>query len=290
MLKRLLSRGKATEDGTASFEGKIVLVTGAASGFGRGIAMAFARAGADLVLADINEEGLRETARIVEDLGRKVLTKRVDVSNRAEMEEFAGEVLSEWGRVDVLVNNAGVGVGGELVNIPLDDIEWITGINLMGEVYGTRLFLPQMIERGEGHVVNIGSLSSLVVLPLHIAYTTAKFGVAGFSEALWVECHRRGVGVTLVCPGAISTDIVTNTRAHASNSRQQKMTEKYESMLQEKGMHPEKAGQLVLEAVARDRFLLLIGSEAYFLYYLRRLFPNFVRRLASAATGLSSGK
>ena len=188
------------------------------------------------------------------------------------------------------MNNAGVGVGGELVNIPLDDIEWITGINLMGEVYGTRLFLPQMLERGEGHVVNVGSLSSLVVLPLHIAYTTAKFGVGGFSEALWVECHRRGVGVTLVCPGAISTNIVANTHAFASNERQKRFTDRYEKMLQEKGMHAEKAGQLVVEAVARDRFLLLIGSEAYFMYYLRRFFPNFTRRLVSAATGFATGK
>ncbi len=283
-------KGSKSRKDTAHFDGKIILVTGAASGFGRGIALAFARAGSDLVLADINEEGLRETARMVEDAGSKVLARRVDVSDRAEMEEFAEEVLSEWDRVDVLVNNAGVGVGGELVNIPLDDIEWITGINLMGEIYGTRLFLPQMLERGEGHVVNVGSLSSLVVLPLHIAYTTAKFGVAGFSEALWVECHRRGVGVTLVCPGAISTNIVTNTRAFASNKRQREMTERYEKMLQEKGMHPEKAGQLVVEAVARDRFLLLIGGEAYFMYYLRRLFPNFARRLVSAATGFATGK
>jgi NAD(P)-dependent dehydrogenase (short-subunit alcohol dehydrogenase family) len=286
MLKSLLSSGK----GAASFEGKIVLVTGAASGLGRGITLAFARAGADLVLADINEDGLRETARMVEGLGRRVTIKRVDVSDRAQMEEFARDVLSEWGRVDILVNNAGVGVGGELVNIPLDDIEWITGINLMGEVYGTRLFLPQMIERGEGHVVNVGSLSSLAVLPFHIPYTTAKFGVAGFSEALWVECHRRGVGVTLVCPGAVSTNIGEGTRAYASNQRQKEMTERYERMLQEKGMDPEKAGRLVLEAVARDRFLLLIGREAYLLYYLRRFFPNFVRRLVSAATGYATGK
>jgi NAD(P)-dependent dehydrogenase (short-subunit alcohol dehydrogenase family) len=286
MLKRLLSRKK----GAASFEGRIVLVTGAASGFGRGIALAFARAGADLVLADVDEDGLRETARMVGDMGGKTLARRVDVSRRAEMEDFAAEVLSGWGRVDVLVNNAGVGVGGELVNIPLDDIEWITGINLMGEVYGTRLFLPQMLERGEGHVVNVGSLSSLVVLPLHIAYTTAKFGVGGFSEALWVECHRRGVGVTLVCPGAISTNIVANTRAFASNERQKRFTDRYEKMLQEKGMHAEKAGQLVVEAVARDRFLLLIGSEAYFMYYLHRFFPNFARRLVSAATGIATGK
>jgi short-subunit dehydrogenase len=285
-MKRSLSRAKNPQ----WFVGKIALVTGAASGLGRGIALAFAGAGCDLVLVDLNQAGLEETASLVEGIGRKCLIRQVDVSARTEMEKLAGEVLSEWGQVDVLVNNAGVGVGGELVNIPIEDIEWIMGINLMGEIYGTRFFLPQMIERGEGHVVNIGSLSSLVVLPFHIAYTTAKFGVAGFSEALWVECHRRGVGVTLVCPGAISTNIVTNTRAHASNGRQREATERFERILQERGLDPEEAGRLVLKAVARDRFLLLIGREAYLLYYLRRLFPNFIRRLVSMVTGLASGK
>lgn len=284
MLKRPFSLVKDPE----WFEGRIVLVTGAASGFGRGIALAFARAGCDLVLVDINETGLGETSSMVEDIGRRCLPKLTDVSDRAQMEKLAEEVLSEWGRVDVLVNNAGVGVGGELVNIPLDDIEWITGINLMGEIYGTRLLLPQMIERGEGHVVNVGSLSSLVILPFHIAYATTKYGIAGFSEALWVECHRRGVGVTLVCPGAISTNIGEGTRAYASNERQREFTEKYEAMLQEGGMDPEKAGQLVLEAVAKDRFLLLIGREAYLLYYLRRFFPSLVRRVATFATWFAS--
>jgi short-subunit dehydrogenase len=286
MFKRSLCRVK----GPQWFAGRIALVTGAASGLGRGIALALARAGCDLVLVDINEAGLRETASLAEGAGRKCLVKKVDVSARTQMEKLAEEVLSEWGRVDVLVNNAGVGVGGELVNIPLDDIEWITGINLMGEVYGTRLFLPQMIERGEGHVVNIGSLSSLVVLPFHIAYTTTKFGLAGFSEALWVECHRRGVGVTLVCPGAVSTNIGAGTRAYASNERQRETTERYERMLQERGMDPEEAGRKVLQAIAGDRFLLLLGREAYLLYYLRRCFPGFMRRVVSAATGYASGK
>jgi NAD(P)-dependent dehydrogenase (short-subunit alcohol dehydrogenase family) len=272
MLKRSCAHGKSPE----WFKGKKVLVTGAASGFGRGIALAFARAGCDLVLVDVNEKGLRETVSMVEDIGRECLDKLADVSDRLQMEKLAEEVLSAWGRVDILVN------------IPLDDIEWITGINLMGEIYGTRLFLPQMIERGEGHVVNVGSLSSLVILPFHIAYTTTKFGLAGFSEALWVECRRRGVGVTLVCPGAISTNIGEGTRAYASNKRQEETTERYEAMLQDRGMDPEKAGQLVLEAVARDRFLLLVGREAYLLYYLRRFFPGFMRKLVAFLTWFAS--
>ncbi len=284
MLKRLFSCGK----GKDGFAGKIVLVPGAASGLGRGIALAFARAGSDLVLVDINEERLHETAVMVEEAGSRALTKRVDVSNREEMVGLAEDVLSEWGRVDILVNNAGVGVGGELVNVPLDDIEWITGINLMGEIYGTRLFLPQMVERGGGYIVNVGSLSSMVILPFHIAYTTTKHGLAGFSKALWAECRRHGVGVTLVCPGAVSTNIGEGTRAYPSNERQAKSTERFERMLAEKGMDPMEAGQRVLEAVAKDRFLLLLGSEAYLMYYLTRLFPGFMLRIVAWITAYVS--
>jgi short-subunit dehydrogenase len=286
VLRRLVNSGRKKVE----FAGKIVLVTGAASGLGRGIALAFARAGSDLVLVDIDEERLRETAAMVEEAGSRALTKRVDVSSRVEMEGLADEVLSQWGRVDILVNNAGVGMGGELVNVPMDDIEWITGINLMGEIYGTRLFLPQMVERGGGYIVNVGSLSSLVILPFHINYATTKHGLAGFSKALWAECRRHGIGVTLVCPGAISSNIGERTRAFPGNERQREMTERFERMLQERGMDPMEAGQRVLEAVAADRFLLLLGSEAYLMYYLTRLFPNFMLRVVSAITRFASAK
>lgn len=270
------------------FKGKIVLVTGAASGLGRGIALAFARSGSDLVLVDINEGGLAETAAMVEAAGSRSLTKRVDVANRDQMKAMAAEVLSERGRVDILVNNAGVGVGGELVNVPIEDIEWIVGINLMGEIYGSRLFLPQMIERGQGHIVNVASLSGLVLLPFHIAYTTTKFGLAGFSNALWADVRRHGIGVTLVCPGAVRTNIAEGTRMHAQSEIQQQSAERFERMLQERGMDPEEAGRLILAAVARDKFLVLLGKEAYLLYYLTRLFPGAMRRLVASITKVVS--
>jgi short-subunit dehydrogenase len=270
-----------------SFKGKIVLVTGAASGLGRGIALAFARAGSDLVLVDINKAGMAETAAMAEACGSRTLCRRADVSSREQMEAMAGDVLSEWGRVDILVNNAGVAVAGELANIPIEDIEWIVGINLMGEIYGTRLFLPQMIQRGEGHIINVASLSALVLLPLHIAYTTTKFGLNGFSSALWAEVRRHGVGVSLVCPGAVSTNIAQGTREHTTKS-QRDSAERFERMLAERGMDPEEAGQRILEAVARNKFLILLGGEAYAFYYLTRLFPASMRRLVAFATKVIS--
>jgi short-subunit dehydrogenase len=280
MAKKPLARRKSPE----WFCGKIVLVTGAASGLGRGIALAFARAGCDLVLVDVDQAGMDETAVTVEGIGRRSLVKRVDVSMRAEMERMAEEVLSAWGRVDILVNNAGVGVGGELDVIPLDDIERIVGINLMGQIYGARLFLPQMVERGEGHIVNVGSLSSLVALPLHIPYTTTKYGLAGFSELLWAEARNHGVGVTLVCPGAVSTNIGASSRSYYRNERQRQNEEKFAAMLAEKGMDPGDAGRMVFEAVARNRFLCLLGREAYVMYYFKRFFPGLQLRAVSAVS------
>lgn len=286
MLKRLFPAGGGKE----GFAGKIVLVTGAASGLGRGIALAFARDGAHLALVDIDEDGLSETAAMAESEGSRVLARRVDVSRREEMEGLAEEVLSIYGWVDVLVNNAGVCVAGELVLIPMEDIEWIVGINLMGEIYGARLFLPGMIERGEGHIVNVSSISGLALLPFNIAYTTTKFGITGFTTALWAECRRHGVGVTLVCPGAVSTNIAEHTRLHTTSIGQRNSAERYKRLLRERGMDIEEAGRRVLEAVAADRFLLLLGFEAYLIYYLTRLFPGLMRRVTALVNAAVSRK
>jgi len=270
------------------FTGKVALVTGAASGLGRALAVELAQAGADVIAVDIDEGGLERTRDIVSGAGRRCFTRRVDVSDRTEMEALAEWVFAEVGRVDILVNNAGVGVGGELVRIPMDDIEWIVGINLMGEVYGTRLFLPQMMERGSGHVVNVASLSGLVLLPFHIPYTTTKFALNGFSQALWAEARRYGVGVTLVCPGAVKTNIMKNTRIYAGTAQQEGLGGRFARIIEEGGKEPEDVAKKVLRAVERDRFLVLVGAEAYALYYLTRISPGFVRRVVALITRLVS--
>lgn len=268
--------------GNGGFAGKVALITGAASGLGRSLAVGFARAGSDLILLDVNEPGLRETAALVEEQGRKAAMKRVDVSNWDEMSEMAREVLSEWGRVDILVNNAGVFVGGELKNVPIEDIEWITGINLMGEIYGTRLFLGQMVERRAGHIVNVASLSAMVILPWHLPYATTKFGLGGFSEALWAEARPYGIGVTMVCPGGMKTNIVHNTRTYFGTERQKKFEEWFSDLVGNKMMEPDRAAAIVMRGVERNRFLVLLGAEAYLMYYFKRFFPGLARRIVAA--------
>lgn len=243
--------------------------------------MALARAGCDLVAVDVDADGLERVREEIGALGAGCLTKTVDVSARSHMEELADELNSLPGGVDVLVNNAGVAVSGELDVIPVEDIEWIIGVNLMGEIYGCRFFLPYMIRRGEGHIVNVASVSGFAALPLHVAYTVTKFGVMGLSEMLWAEARNHGVGVTVVCPGAVSTDIGFKARKHCRTERQRENEERYAAMLQERGMAPEVAGRKIVRAVADGKFLVLLGREAYLLYYLKRLAPMFCLRAAS---------
>ncbi len=275
---------KSASHHTNIFSGKTALVTGAASGLGRALAVSLAEAGADVALVDVNEDGLQETAAMVGECGVRCQPWLVDVSKWEDMVSMAEEVLEAWDHIDILVNNAGVGVGGELKDVPIESIEWIIGINLKGEIYGTKLFLPRMIERQQGHIVNVASLSALVVLPFHIAYTTTKFGLAGFSEALWCELRRFNIGVTLVCPAAVKTNIMAGTRGYAASKGQKKMEDKWADLLSRTGMEPEDAARSILRAMEKDKFLLLLGKEAYLLYYLRRVFPNLTRGVAAALT------
>jgi NAD(P)-dependent dehydrogenase (short-subunit alcohol dehydrogenase family) len=271
------------------YSGKVAVVTGAGSGLGRALTVELADAGARVVAVDIDTEGLARTSSIASGNGQGCLTRCADVSLRSEMESMAEEVLSEMGHVDILVNNAGVGVGGELVDVPIEDFEWVVGINLMGEVYGTRLFLPRMIERGSGHIVNVSSLSGLVPLPFHLPYTTTKYALTGFSEVLSTEVRRHGIKVTLVCPGAIKTNIMGATRTPpGGDDAQARFKERFGKLL-DKGLQPEVVAKKVLRAVEKGRFLCLTGKESYLLYYLHRLAPGLVRRLVAAVTEMSSG-
>ena len=178
---------------TANLHGKTVVVTGAGSGIGRETALLCARRGATIAICDLNEDGLAETERQAQALGREVIARRTDVSDREQMAAFADAVPS----VDLLVNNAGVGVSGEFLETPLDQWDWIVSINLLGVVHGCHFFVPK-IARG-GHVANVSSMAGYVPSPGLAAYSATKFAVRGLSEALRAELHERGVGVTAIC-------------------------------------------------------------------------------------------
>ena len=262
-----------------NLNGKAVLVTGAASGIGRETALAFARRGADLFVCDRDEQGLAGIERDIRSLGRRVLAHRVDVARRDEMAAFAAAVHAEVEAVDILMNNAGVGLGAGFLHTELADWEWIVGINLWGVIYGCHFFVPPMVERGRGgHVVNVSSAAGFMATEPLSAYSTTKFAVFGLSEALRDELARHGIGVTTVCPGLINTPITRSSPLRgpsATPGARERMIEIY----QKRNYGPARVAANVLKAVQRNRAVAPIAPEAWLMYYLKRLTPGLVARL-----------
>jgi NAD(P)-dependent dehydrogenase (short-subunit alcohol dehydrogenase family) len=257
--------------------GKTALITGAASGIGRATAIACASRGARLVICDQNEEGMAETEREARALGSEVLARRVDVGKREEVEALAAAVHAEIEAVDLLVNNAGVGLGGSFLDTPLDDWEWIARINLFGVIHGCHFFIPPMVKRGcGGHVVNVSSAAGFAPLPAQSAYATTKFAVLGLSESMRPELAAAGIGVTAVCPGFINTPIVQSSRLHgvaADPKNQQRAATFY----QRRNYGPERVAKNILKAVQRNRAVAPISAEAWLMHYAMRFVPGLLR-------------
>jgi NAD(P)-dependent dehydrogenase (short-subunit alcohol dehydrogenase family) len=261
------------------FAGRTALVTGAASGIGRATALALAQAGADLVICDVNAAALEETAAAIRALGRQVMARRVDVARREEMQAFAADVHREREAVDVLVNNAGVALGGGFLDTTLEDWDWIVAINLWGVIHGCHCFVPAMVaRRRSGHVVNVSSAAGYVATAQLAAYSTTKFAVFGLSEALREELAPHGIGVTTVCPGIINTPITESARlrgAGATSEGRAALVEFY----RRRNYGPERVAANILTAIRRNRAVAPISPEAWGMYVLKRLAPGLLPRL-----------
>lgn len=259
--------------------GRTVLVTGAASGIGRESALAFGSRGADLVICDVDEAGLAGTQELLAAQGRSVTSRRVDVADPGEMGAFAAEVHAEIRAVDILMNNAGVGLAASFLDTPLEDWDWLLRINLRGVIHGCHFFVPPMVSRGVGgHVVNVASLAAYMPSETLSAYTTSKYAVLGLSEALANELRRHRIGVTAVCPGVIKTPLTGNARmrgaADAPGER-----ERLARLYARRNYGPERVARNVLKAIQRDRVVAPISPESWIVYYLKRLAPGAVRAL-----------
>ena len=256
--------------------GRTAVVTGAAGGIGRGIALALARRGCHVALADIDEAALaRTTAEIAgQESARslRVSHYRLDMANRAAVAALPAQVMAAHGAVDILVNNAGVALGGTFLEIAESDFDWLLGINFWGVVQMTRAFLPLLSNSEEARIVNVSSLFGLIAPPGQTAYAASKFAVRGFSESLRHELADTRIGVTVVHPGGIATSIAKNARMPASLSDDEAAKRRtfFDSFLT---MPPETAGEIIVRGVERRKARILVGSDAKYAELVERLMP-----------------
>lgn len=254
-----------------SFNGRVVVITGAGSGIGRALATNLAARGARLALSDIDDAGLAETVELARRAGaREVRSDRLDVSDRAAFAAYAAAVAGHFDRVHVVVNNAGVALAGDLTDLDYGDMDWIMGINFWGVVHGTKEFLPHLIASGDGHLVNISSLFGLVSMPGQSMYNAAKYAVRGLSEAVREEMLVAGhpVGVTVVHPGGIKTAIARNARYAACEDGVESARRFDEKMAR---MTPERAAEVILAGVEKGKARVLVGIDAHAVHQLAKL-------------------
>jgi len=268
--------------GRAGDRGKVVVVTGAGSGIGRQTALAFADRGAEVVAVDIDGEAAARTALLCRDLGVVATHHRVDVGDAEAMEALAKLVSHDHGGADVVVNNAGIGMAGGVLDTSVDDWERILRVNLWGVIHGSRLFARQMVDRGEGgHIVNVASAAAFTPSRGLPAYSTTKAAVLMLSECLRGELADADVGVTAICPGVVNTGIVTTTRfvgvGEGEEARRQRVTKR---LYARRGFGPEKVADAIVRAVDRDSAVVPVTPEAHLARFVQRFAPGVSRRLA----------
>ena len=254
------------------FKGKVVVITGGASGIGRSLARSFAKRGCKLVLADVNKEALDETARELKKFGSEVLTVITDVSDREQVSRLAEASYERFGNVNILCNNAGVSSTGPLRSLSLEDWDWVLGVNLFGVIYGTNVFLNRMLEsKEECYIINNSSIAGLIAVESG-PYTTSKFGVVAFSEFLAQDCFNTNVGISVICPGFADTNFVNNVRTLSQLQPgvfqlPPKMLEFVKPLLEnvEKrlklGMDPDIMAEKVIKAIENDIFFIITHPE-----------------------------
>jgi short-subunit dehydrogenase len=246
--------------------GKWALVTGAASGIGRAIALRLAGEGAHLFLVDIEEEGLASVAEETRQQGVQVVGRRCDVAEPSEVSAAVAEVLARCGGVDILVNNAGITYYGRTDRMSAEHWDRLMRVNLLSHIQFTRELLPSLLARREAHVLNVCSILGLIGMPKVTAYCTSKFAMVGFSESLRNELGRQGLGVTALCPGFVSTNLFTNAPLEES-AEEHKLPPRLICTT------PERVAKAAIKAIYRNRRLVTMEPFARLMYAVKRFAP-----------------
>lgn len=255
-------------DGSSMKEirGKKALVTGAASGIGRAIALRLAAEGAHLFLIDIDDARLTEVVEECRWEGVEVIGRQCDVAQSRDVSAAVAVVLADWGGVDILVNNAGITYYGRVENMSADHWDRLMRVNLLSHIQFTRELLPHLLERREAHVLNVCSALGLIGMPKVAAYCTSKFGMVGFSESLRNELGRQGLGVTALCPGFVTTNLFTNAPLEKSIS-EHKLPPRIICTT------PERVAHAAIKAIYRNRRMVVMEPFARLLYMTKRFAP-----------------
>ncbi|SUD49477.1 Glucose 1-dehydrogenase [Nocardia otitidiscaviarum] len=266
---------------------ELVVVTGAGSGIGRAVALRFARRGAHVVVSDIDLDSARATEAMIHARGEHASAARLDVTDPWAWEEFARDVLADYGLADVLVNNAGLVVGGAFLDMAPADWDTQLGVNLLGVVHGCRVFGRQWVDSGHrGHIVNIASAAAFTPTPVMSAYSVSKAGVKMLTECLRLELGPKGIGVSAICPGFINTGIGAHAvtvgvdpavveRGRELARRAQEVAER----LPFSPLSPDQVARAVERSVRYDLAVVPVRPEAWLGYALMRIAPGVNRRM-----------
>lgn len=258
---------------TCSFDGKLVVITGAGSGIGAALARVLSVRGAHLALVDINADGLNQTLQSLSQ-STDVSLHPMDVRDREAVAELPQTVLATHGaEPDILINNAGVALEGQFSKVSEENFDWVMDINLHAPIRLTRSFLPGLLARPEAFVVNISSVFGLIGPPGQTAYSTAKFGIRGFSEALRHELVNSNVGVVQVHPGGISTSIAQNARMTSTLSEAE-TTKRRNAMQAMLRLPADQAAEIIARGMEKGRTRILIGNDARAIDIVQRLLPS----------------
>jgi len=266
--------------------GQTAVVTGAASGMGRALAVRLSRQGSPVAIVDADEEGLRETEAA---LAGEALVRPLDVRDRQGQLTFAAEV-AEWAPAPVgaVFNNAGVALSSTVAEASIEDDEWLHAINFEGVVHGVRAFLPVLLEQRSGAIVNTSSVFGLAGIPHQSAYCAAKFAVRGFTESLRHELHGTGVRAITVHPGGVKTNIARSGRMRSDplglGRSQEELADQFEAIAR---TSPERAAAIIHRGVDAGKARILVGPDAYFFDYLTRLTPTHYWRVLGGLQSLA---
>lgn len=260
------------------FKDKVVVITGAGSGIGRELALQFAAEGAQLALSDINMPGLKDTLGMLPEAARAcVRVYQLDVSSKDAVLAHADQVKRDFGAVHYVINNAGATIFGTVEHTSIEEFEWQLGINMWGVLYGTKAFLPMMLEQREGCIVNISSVFGLLGFPTQSAYNMSKFAVRGLTEALWSELEGTGVRAVCVHPGGIRTNIEKGGRVcAAATDADRQFSLNSEKLLK---TPPADCAADIVRGLRRGSNRIITGNKSTTMFWMGRLFPSAYPRL-----------